>query len=179
MKITAGKIPGLLIFEPEVYRDSRGHFMELWQKETYPLPPLVQDNLSVSTRGVLRGLHLQHPHGQGKLVTVLEGEVFDVAVDVRKGSPHFGAYECLILSSENYRQFYMPPGFAHGFYVLSERATFLYKVTAYYSKPSELTVKWNDPDIGIPWPTGEVVLSEKDKVGTPLHAIRPELLPSF
>ena len=141
--------------------------MESYSRDRYVeagLPrEFVQDNVSLSVRGILRGLHLQHPNDQGKLCQVLEGEVFDVAVDVRVGSPTFGEWEGVTLSSDNKRQFYIPPGFAHGFCVLSDRALFSYKCSDFYSQPNELGVTWNDPDIGIDWP-GEIdpELSPKD-----------------
>jgi dTDP-4-dehydrorhamnose 3,5-epimerase len=172
-------LPGILLFEPKVFGDSRGHFYESWQKKRYELPPFVQDNVSVSERGVLRGLHLQYPHSQGKLVAVLEGEVEDIAVDVRVGSPTFGKSISVRLSSENHRQLYLPPGFAHGFYVISERALFLYKCTDYYNKASELTIRWDDPDLNIEWPTREPLLSEKDQMGLYLKDIPEERLPRF
>lgn len=179
MKITEAEIPGVLLIEPKVFPDPRGHFLELYQGQRYPLPPLVQDNISVSTKGVLRGLHLQNPHSQGKLVTVLQGEVFDVAVEVRRGSPHFGRWVGYHLDGKSYRQLYIPAGMAHGFYVLSESATFLYKCTDYYSKASELTIRWDDPQIGITWPGGEKFLSEKDEQGIRLADIDPARLPAF
>mgnify|MGYP001820325502 FL=1 len=153
MKVEPGRIPGLLIIEPKVFGDERGFFMESYSRDRYAeagVPAeFVQDNLSLSARGILRGLHLQHPNDQGKLCSVLQGEVFDVAVDVRVGSPTFGQWEGVTLSAENKRQFYVPPGFAHGFCVLSERALFSYKCTDFYSAESEIGVIWNDPDLGI------------------------------
>lgn len=174
-------IPGLLLIEPLVHGDARGFFMESYSRDRYAeagLPrEFVQDNLSLSARGILRGLHLQHPHGQGKLCSVLEGEVFDVAVDVRVGSPTFGKWKGVTLSSENKRQVYVPPGFAHGFCVLSERALFLYKCTDFYSAPSELGVAWDDPDIGIDWPVDAPRLSDKDRENPRLKDIPREALP--
>lgn len=133
----------------------------------------------MSSRGVVRGMHLQHPNGQGKLVTVLEGEVFDVALDVRRNSPSFGQWTATLLSGENYHQFYIPPGFAHGFCVLSPRAVFFYKVTAPYDPASELTVLWNDRTVGIEWPVDEPLLSEKDLKGIPLAQVPIDRLPEF
>jgi dTDP-4-dehydrorhamnose 3,5-epimerase len=173
---------GLVIIEPSVFGDARGFFMESYSRDRYAeagLPrEFVQDNISRSARGILRGLHLQHPNDQGKLCQVLEGEVFDVAVDVRVGSPTFGQWEGVTLSSENRRQFYVPPGFAHGFCVLSEYALFSYKCTDYYSQPSELGVIWNDPDIGIDWPIGNPQLSDKDARNPRLKDIPQDRLPS-
>ena len=183
MKVTKTSLPGVMIFEPKVHGDARGHFVELWAADRYSdggaALPFVQDNLSVSGRGTLRGLHLQHPHAQGKLVTALQGEVFDVAVDVRVGSPHFGKWFGTTLSSENYRQLYVPPGFAHGFCVVSERATFAYKCTDTYHPETELSVLWNDPEIGIEWPVAEPTLSAKDREALPLSQIAAERLPRF
>jgi len=183
MKVETTKIPGLLIIEPAVYGDERGFFMETYSRDRYAdagLPiNFVQDNLSVSAKGILRGLHLQHPNGQGKLCSVLEGEVFDVAVDVRVGSPTFGQSLGLTLSSENKRQLYVPPGFAHGFCVLSERAMFSYKCTDFYSAPSELGIAWDDPEIGINWPIPSPQLSGKDQENLRLRDIPAERLPRY
>ena len=183
MKVEPASIPELLIIEPTVFGDARGFFMESYSRERYAeagLPrDFVQDNVSLSARGILRGLHLQHPRDQGKLCQVLEGEVFDVAVDVRVGSPTFGQWEGLTLSSDNKRQFYIPPGFAHGFCVLSERALFSYKCTDFYSASSELGVAWNDPDIGITWPIDAPQLSAKDADNPRLKDIPPSELPTY
>ena len=183
MQVETLEIPGLLVIQPSVYGDERGFFMESYSQDRYAAAGLprefVQDNLSLSTRGILRGLHLQHPHGQGKLCSVLEGEVFDVAVDVRIGSPTFGQWEAVTLSAENKRQFYVPSGFAHGFCVMSERALFLYKCTDFYSAPNELGVAWNDPDIGITWPVDAPKLSTKDKGNPRLEDIPVEALPRY
>jgi len=183
MKSTPASIEGLLIIEPTVFGDERGFFMEAYSRDRYAemgLPrEFVQDNVSLSARGILRGLHLQHPKGQGKLCQVLEGEVFDVAVDVRVGSPTFGVWEGVRLSSENKRQLYVPPGFAHGFCVLSERALFSYKCTDFYSAATELGVAWNDPDIGIDWPIDAPRLSAKDAKNRPLKDIPQGKLPSY
>lgn len=179
MKISESSIPGLLVLEAEIYKDGRGHFLELWRADSKAFPPFVQENLSVSSQNVLRGLHLQNPHSQGKLVAVLEGRVFDVAVDVRRGSPHFGKHETFELSSDNYRQVYIPPGFAHGFYVLSEKATFLYRCTDVFHKPGELAVKWDDPALGIRWPQGPKIISDRDQSASPLSSIPLDRLPSF
>ncbi|MCQ2097783.1 MAG: dTDP-4-dehydrorhamnose 3,5-epimerase [Fibrobacter sp.] len=162
-------IEGVTIVEPTVYGDHRGYFMETYNKAEFDAAGLdmvfVQDNESKSKKGVLRGLHFQKKNPQGKLVRVLEGEVYDVAVDLRKGSPTFGKYEGVVLSAENKRQFYIPEGFAHGFVVLSETATFVYKCTRLYDPTDEGGLFWNDPAIGIQWPVGngfEPLLSEKD-----------------
>lgn len=168
MKVKEFKIEGLKLIEPKVFGDSRGFFKESWNQKSYEEIGInnsfVQDNLSFSERSVLRGLHLQNPHPQGKLVSVLQGEVFDVAVDLRKNSPTFGEWQGVTLSSENHLQFWVPPGFAHGFLVCSKTALFTYKCTDIYSPNMEYGVKWNDPDIGIVWPEiGELKLSEKDQ----------------
>jgi dTDP-4-dehydrorhamnose 3,5-epimerase len=176
-------IPGVFLIEPKVFGDERGFFLETYNAERYRhfgiTPAFVQDNLSRSTRGVLRGLHLQHPFGQGKLVSVLEGEVFDVAVDVRVGSPFFGHWVGERLSSENRKQLYVPPGFAHGFQVLSGAATFAYKCTELYHPETELSVLWKDPAIGIAWPLAEATVSEKDSAGLPLADIPLPRLPQY
>ena len=167
MKITQTELPGVLILEPEVFFDSRGYFLETYNQERYAAAGLklkfVQDNMSYSSRGVLRGLHFQNPHAQGKLVQVLVGEVWDVAVDTRSGSQTYGRWTAITLSGENKRQFYIPPGFAHGFCVLSDTALFTYKCTDFYHPECDGGVRWNDPDIGIAWPVANPILSEKDK----------------
>jgi dTDP-4-dehydrorhamnose 3,5-epimerase len=139
----------------------------------------VQDNLSSSTHGVLRGLHFQNPCQQGKLVYVLQGEVFDVAVDIRVDSPTFGHWTSCVLSGENLRQMYIPEGFAHGFYVTSEQALFVYKCTEYYSPAAEISIRWNDPDIGISWPAAAPALSAKDAAAPRLRDIPKERLPAW
>ncbi len=180
MKVIPGELNGIIIIEPDVFGDARGFFMETWNQRRYQDAGLnanfVQDNLSLSRRGTLRGLHLQNPAPQGKLVSVLSGEVFDVAVDLRKSSPTFGKWQATTLSGENKRQFFVPPGFAHGFLVLSETALFHYKCTAYYSPKDELTVRWNDPEIGIEWPERAPTLSGKDQRGLLLRDVPPERL---
>jgi len=169
--------------EPKVFGDARGYFFETWQRDRYAelgLPrDFVQDNVSRSQRGILRGLHLQEPHGQGKLVHVLEGEVFDVAVDVRVGSPSFGRWVGEVLSSDNHRQLYIPPGFAHGFCVTSESALLQYKCTELYHPETELSVAWNDLKLAIPWPVTEPVLSKKDAAAPRLADIPSERLPRY
>ncbi len=173
MKVTRCEIAGLLIIEPKVFGDARGFFMELWNEPRYREAGLarrfVQDNLSSSRRGALRGLHFQNPNSQGKLVWVIEGEVFDVAVDLRRSSPTFGRWHGLNLSAQSRLQLFVPPGFAHGFAVLSETALFAYKCTEFYSPKDELTLLWDDPDLGVRWPVSAPVLSEKDKKGLRLR----------
>jgi dTDP-4-dehydrorhamnose 3,5-epimerase len=166
MNVLTCDIPGLLIIEPKVHGDARGFFLETWSRRRYAEAGLkedfVQDNVSFSRRGILRGLHFQNPKPQGKLLQVLQGEVFDVAVDIRRSSSTFGRWHALTLSAENKKQFFIPPGFAHGFAVLSETALFAYKCTEFYSPQNELAIAWNDPDIGIYWPVEHPQLSEKD-----------------
>ncbi|MBW1907900.1 MAG: dTDP-4-dehydrorhamnose 3,5-epimerase [Deltaproteobacteria bacterium] len=183
MKVHAGKIPGVRIVEPSVHGDERGFFMESYSRDRYAeagIPgEFVQDNVSLSSKGILRGLHLQHPNAQGKLCFVLEGEVFDVAVDVRVGSPTFGQWAGVTLSSENKRQLYVPPGFAHGFCVLSERAMFSYKCSDFYAAQSEIGVAWDDPEIGIEWPIQSPRLSDKDQQNRRLQDIPADTLPHY
>jgi len=184
LKVTETKLPGVVVVEPKVFGDERGFFMETWNAARYEevgLPTrFVQDNLSFSTRGVLRGLHFQNPDPQGKLVQVLQGEVFDVAVDIRAGSPTFGEWEGVILSSENKRQFYVPEGFAHGFLVTGDKALFSYKCTAKYNPSAEGFVLWNDPEIGIEWPIeAPPILSQKDRAARVLGEIPVEELPRY
>lgn len=167
MKVTKTELEDVLIIEPEIHSDSRGSFYESYAQKKYQGHGVdgefVQDNHSMSKKGVLRGLHYQENPGQAKLVRVTRGEVFDVAVDVRKGSPTFGKWSGVWLSEENHRQLFIPIGFAHGFCVLSETAEFLYKCSEYYAPAGERGVLWNDPDIGIAWPVKDPLLSEKDK----------------
>jgi len=166
MNVTETALPGVLIIEPKVFPDARGFFVETYNKDRYVSCGLnlefVQDNLSYSSKGVLRGLHYQKPFAQGKLVQVLQGEVWDVAVDIRYGSPKFGEWTAVTLSSENKKQFYVPPGFAHGFCVLSETALFTYKCTDFYHPECDGGFRWDDPDLGINWPITAPILSEKD-----------------
>ncbi len=166
MNIIPCDLGGLLILEPKVFGDERGYFMETWNQRRYEeigiTDRFVQDNLSLSRRGILRGLHFQNPSPQAKLVSVLQGEVFDVAVDIRRSSPTFGQWHGLSLSGENKRQFFIPPGFAHGFQVLSESALFHYKCTDFFSPKDELAIRWDDPDIGVQWPLAAPSLSGKD-----------------
>lgn len=183
MKVLETSLPGVLILEPRVFGDARGFFQETWNKERYEQAGIdysfVQDNLSFSSKGVLRGLHFQNPNQQGKLVSVVQGEVFDVAVDIRVGSPSFGQWTGVILSGDNHKQFWIPPGFAHGFCVLSDTAYFMYKCTDVYTPAAEGGICWNDPDINIQWPITEVNLSEKDKIYPSLKEIDPRTLPQY
>ena len=174
MKVTSTAIPDVLLFEPKVFGDERGFFFESFNQKVFQQaaalePAFVQDNHSRSVKNVLRGLHYQlAPKAQGKLVRVVEGEVFDVAVDLRKSSKTFGQWVGQILSAENKLQLWIPPGFAHGFAVLSESAEFLYKTTDYYAPELERCIAWNDPTIGICWPEGlQPQLSAKDQLGIP------------
>jgi dTDP-4-dehydrorhamnose 3,5-epimerase len=180
MNVIHCELEGLLILEPKVFGDARGFFMETWNQRRYREAGLnaefVQDNLSVSRRGILRGLHCQNPAPQGKLVSVLQGEVFDVAVDLRQRSPTFAKWHATHLSGENKRQFFVPPGFAHGFLVLSETAMFYYKCTDFYSPKDEITVRWDDPALGIDWPIKEPLLSEKDAKGLLLREVPADRL---
>lgn len=181
MKTIETSIPGAIIIEPTYFGDARGFFMELFQVSRYATlgitGPFVQDNLSRSARGVLRGLHLQHPNSQGKLVCVLAGRVRDVVVDVRRGSPTFGKHVSVELSEDNRRQFWVPRGFAHGFVVLSETADFFYKCDAPYSPKDELVVRWDDPPLGIDWGVANPIVSDRDAAGQRLADIAN--LPSF
>ena len=172
MNIIPAGLPGVLIIEPRVFGDSRGFFLESWNERAFAEAGLpmhfVQDNHSLSGRGTLRGLHYQLHQTQGKLVRVVAGEVFDVAVDVRRSSPDFGKWVGVTLSAENKRMLWVPPGFAHGFYVTSEQAEFLYKCTELYDPASERTLAWNDPDVAVQWPLipgSEPLLSAKDLKG--------------
>lgn len=166
MRVTPLEHPEVLLIEPAVFADARGFFMETFHADKFARQGLptrfVQDNHSRSVRGVLRGLHYQLHHPQGKLVRVVSGEVFDVAVDIRKGSPMFGKWVGAILSEDNQRQLYVPPGFAHGFCTLSEQADFLYKCTDLYTPGDEYGIAWDDPDLAIAWPRLDYLLSDKD-----------------
>ncbi len=182
MTIIETNLPGVLVFEPEVFVDPRGFFMETGSRQRYREAGVrhdfVQDNVSSSTRGTLRGLHFQHPRGQGKLVQVYTGAVFDVAVDIRKDSAAFGQWFGTELNGEKRNQMYVPPGFAHGFYVLSDTAMFSYKCTDLYSPSTEGGIAWNDPFIGIDWPLdGEPILSDKDAAASHLKEMFQERLP--
>jgi dTDP-4-dehydrorhamnose 3,5-epimerase len=182
MKHTATALPGVVLLEPRVLEDHRGLFFESFRADTFAalgLPSrFVQDNVSCSRHGVLRGLHLQHPRGQGKLVSVAAGAVFDVAVDVRSGSPTYAQWVGVQLSDANHLHMYIPPGFAHGFIVTSPLAVFTYKCTELYDPAAELTVRWDDPRIGIAWPSIEPTLSERDATAPALHEIDRSRLPT-
>jgi dTDP-4-dehydrorhamnose 3,5-epimerase len=175
IKVTATSLPEVTVIEPKVFGDARGYFFESFNAREFAEHVasevgFVQDNHSRSARGVLRGLHYQIQHAQGKLVRVVEGEVFDVAVDLRRSSSNFGKWEGVVLSEENHKQLWIPPGFAHGFVVLSESAQFLYKTTDYWFPEFERTLLWNDPDIAIEWPIEfEPLLAAKDASGKRLH----------
>lgn len=179
MRVTATELPGVMIIDPQVFADSRGFFLEAYQARKYTAHgitgPFVQDNHSSSLRGTLRGLHAQRRFPQAKLVRVIHGEIFDVAVDIRRGSPTFRRWIGVTLSAENFRQLYVPAGFAHGFCVLSEHAEVEYKCTDYYDPADELRIQWNDPSIGIAWPIGDPLLSEKDGQAAPLAALNEGL----
>jgi dTDP-4-dehydrorhamnose 3,5-epimerase len=183
MKILPTPIVDLLILEPPVYGDHRGFFMEIYQKDRYQTSGIdcefVQDNLSRSVQGTLRGLHYQYPNTQAKLVQVIQGEVFDVAVDIRKGSSDFGKWFGIRLSQDNKRQLFIPEGFAHGFCVMSAEAIFTYKCSDYYSPENEQGILWSDPDIKIAWPVPSPILSEKDKGYPLLKNIPHERLPTY
>ena len=173
----------VLLIEPRVFGDARGFFLETFSGARYRDAgiegPFVQDNVSMSKRGVLRGLHYQEPNGQGKLVQVLAGEVFDIAVDVRLGSPTFGKWVGATLSSANKHQLYIPAGFAHGFLVVSDEALFHYKCTHPYDPASERSIRWNDPALGIEWPLHEIVLSERDAAAPLLSEMPRDHLPRY
>ncbi len=180
MEIIKTSIPEVIVFVPPVFTDSRGYFLETYQQQKYAaagIPkPFVQDNQSYSTKNVLRGLHFQLRHPQGKLVRVIQGSVFDVAIDMRKNSPTFGKWHGEILSAENKRQMYVPENFAHGFCVLSDSAEFVYKCTDFYVPGDEVGLIWNDPQVGVEWPIEQPILSDKDAV-LPSWADILELLP--
>lgn len=182
MKFTPTRLPEVVLIEPRVFEDPRGFFMESWEARKFAAAGIqaqfVQDNHSTSSQWVLRGLHYQLRHTQGKLVRVTHGEVFDVAVDMRRSSPTFGQWVSQHLTAANRHMLWIPPGFAHGFLVLSERVEFLYKCTDFYDPASERTLLWNDPEIGIHWPLPagvEPIISDKDRVGLPLSKV--ECLP--
>jgi len=181
MTVREAPLPGVLVFEPDVYGDDRGWFMELWNAERYREHldvDFVQDNLSRSVRGVLRGLHFQSPTPQGKLITVLEGEVYDVAVDLRPGSDTFCEWFGTVVSAENRTQVYVPEGCAHGFVVTGETALFHYKCTAPYNPDGDRSIRWNDPALGIDWPVDDPVLSDRD-AAAPLLDDLPEAALNF
>ena len=173
MNVRETDLSGVYLIEPRVFRDSRGFFMESFHADRYAEAGIdgtfVQDNYSCSCRGTLRGLHYQIQHPQGKIVQVVRGEIFDVAVDLRRDSVHFGDWVGVRLSESNQWQLYIPPGFAHGFFVLSEQADFFYKCTDFYYPQFERSLLWNDPELAVDWPLdGDPILSDKDRDGTPL-----------
>lgn len=183
MNVIPTSISGLLILEPKVFGDSRGFFTETYHRKRYQDAGIdrffVQDNLSFSVQNTLRGLHFQIQHPQAKLVQVLSGEVFDVAVDLREGSPTFGRWEGVCLSEENKRQLFIPEGFAHGFCVLSDTALFFYKCSDFYAPEDEGGILWSDPDIGIKWPVNTPLVSEKDQRYGFLKTLSPNQLPKI
>lgn len=183
MKITGlERIPELLLIEPDVHHDERGYFRELYHETRYlsAIPfRFVQDNHSFSKKGVLRGLHCQFRHPQGKLITVLSGSIFDVAVDVRRNSPTFGENAGVVLSSENHRQLYIPEGFIHGFCVIGESAFVVYKCTEYFYPNDELGVRWDDPALNVPWPVRNPIVSSKDSALPTLDSLPAEDLPIY
>lgn len=183
MRVIETDLPGCVVIEPRVFGDDRGFFYESWNKARFAEAGLqldfVQSNVSSSERGVLRGLHYQWPNPQGKLVSVLAGEVYDVAVDIRHGSPTFGRWTAVMLTAVNKRHFWIPEGFAHGFAVVSERAVFTYQCTAAYDAAADAGVRWNDATFGIDWPIAEPLLSDKDAKAPFLADILPERLPVY
>ncbi|ARQ88552.1 MULTISPECIES: dTDP-4-dehydrorhamnose 3,5-epimerase [Stenotrophomonas] len=183
MKVIETRLSGCVVIEPKVFGDERGFFFEGWNAARFGdlgLPTrFVQSNVSSSSRGVLRGLHYQWPRPQGKLVSVLEGEVYDVAVDIRHGSPTFGQWEAAVLSAHNKRQFWIPEGFAHGFAVLSERALFHYLCTDVYVPEADAGIRWNDSEISVNWPLGSPMLSAKDENAPYLKDIAEDRLPVY
>lgn len=183
MRISPTELPEVLLVEPTVHRDERGFFLESWHAEKFAAAGLdvhfVQDNQSGSRRGTLRGLHAQVARPQGKLVRASLGEIYDVAVDIRPGSPRFGSSVGLLLSAENFRQLWVPEGFAHGFCVISELAEIQYKCTAPYDPTSEITIAWNDPRLAIQWPVHDPLLSPKDRLGRRLGDFAEAELPSY
>ncbi len=183
VKFTKTSIPGVLLVEPDVFKDDRGFFMETYHQKKYAKEGIgkvfVQDNYSYSQKGVIRGLHYQLRHPQEKLVYAITGEIFDVAVDIRHGSSTFGKWVGSILSAENKRQIFMPEGFAHGFCVLSETANVLYKCTDFYSPGDEFGILWSDTSINIDWPVEEPILSSKDSQNPGLKDVSRDLLPNY
>lgn len=181
MIVETTPLEGVLLFKPDVYGDARGFFKETWNRQRYAEAGLdkdfVQDNLSRSRKNILRGLHFQNPRPQGKLVQVLQGAVFDVAVDIRVGSPTFGQWFGVELSEDNHYQLYVPENFAHGFCVLTDTALFAYKCTEFYNPAAEFSLRWDDPDVGIEWPITAPELSGKDQAGKLLKDFPAEALP--
>ena len=183
MKVLSTALKDVLLIEPSVFDDNRGFFMETYQQKKYSEVGIahnfLQDNLSYSVRGTLRGLHYQLPHAQAKLVQVVTGEIFDVTVDIRRGSPTYGKWAGVHLSDKNKQQLYIPEGFAHGFCVLSKTAVFIYKCSDFYAPDSERGILWSDPEIGIDWPIENPLLSDKDNNFACLRDIPPEYLPVY
>ncbi len=183
MKATNTALPGVLVIEPVVHADARGSFFEAWERDRYAHLGLPvewrQENVVHSTKGVLRGLHLQHPNAQYKLISVLVGSIFDVAVDVRRGSPTFGKWEGAELSAANHLQLAVPEGFAHGYLVLSDAATVMYKCSRRYDPKAERVLRWDDPDVAIEWPTAPTAIAERDRAGLLLRDFAPGDLPEF
>lgn len=183
MNVLETSLPGVKIVEPKVFGDARGYFLETWQQRRYAEfglgEAMVQDNMSRSAGNVVRGLHYQYPNPQGKLVYVIEGEILDVAVDIRRGSPTFGRSVTVNLSSDDKRQVYVPPGFAHGFCVVSSSALVAYKCTTPYEPIHDRGIRWNDPALGIDWPVSQPTLSAKDVTLPHLHEVSSELLPRY
>ncbi|MEJ2703796.1 MAG: dTDP-4-dehydrorhamnose 3,5-epimerase [Sedimentisphaerales bacterium] len=183
MKVIETKLPGVIVLEPDVYGDDRGFFLETWNRKRYEEAGIrgtfVQDNISFSRKGILRGLHFQDPQAQGKLVQVLSGQVLDVAVDIRVGSPTFGQWIGEVLSGENHKQMYVPPGFAHGYCVTGETAFFSYKCTDFYNPDAEHGIIWSDPDLHIDWPVQEPLLSPRDAGYSRLKDVPVDVLPRF
>ena len=183
LKVLRTVLPGVLIIQPDMFKDNRGFFMETYHRKKYADKGLdqsfVQDNLSYSTLGTLRGLHYQYPNAQAKLVQALKGEIYDVAVDIRQGSPSFGQWAGAHLSDENKNQLFIPQGFAHGFCVISDTALVVYKCSSFYAPESEKGILWSDPGIGIDWPVKDPVLSPKDSQCPCLKDIPPDCLPEY
>jgi len=180
MRVLPTDLPGVLLVEPDLFRDPRGYFLETFHERKYRDAGIaysfVQDNQSRSVRGTLRGLHAQLRRPQGKLVRAVSGEIFDVAVDIRPGSPTFGKWTAATLSADSFRQMFIPPGFAHGFCVLSDIAEMAYKCTDFYDRSDEIGIRWNDPAIAIAWPVRDPLLSEKDAALPTLAELRPRLV---
>ncbi|MBP1475455.1 dTDP-4-dehydrorhamnose 3,5-epimerase [Frateuria sp. MAH-13] len=183
MKVVHTALPDVVVIEPQVFGDDRGFFYESYNEAKYREAGIdrrfVQSNVSRSAKGVLRGLHYQWPNPQGKLVSVLEGEVYDVAVDIRRGSPTFGRWAGVMLTADNHRHFWIPEGFAHGFCVVSGFATFSYQCTALYDREADAGIRWNDADIAIDWPVSAPLLSEKDMRAPFLKDVPTERLPVY
>lgn len=183
MKVIETDLPGCVVIEPQVFGDSRGFFFESFNSDKLAAhglePKFVQGNVSSSSQGVLRGLHYQWPNPQGKYVSVIEGEVWDVAVDIRRGSPTFGKWAAVVLNAENRRHFWIPEGFAHGFVVLSERAVFTYLCTATYDAKADAGIRWDDPSLAIDWPVSQPQLSEKDARAPLLADVAEDRLPVY